>query len=178
MAEVRRRADLGEPAASPIRRYKLNATLSAGGNAAAYWVVWNPTNSDYEAQDGGGSPARPTDSFNLYSGPNNFTGSKGDFGYAAYFPDRGQWEAIGGGGSSTTVKWVSFVTSSALTNQASLSGCAVVLDWYGNTGGITQVDVTNEMGWQADAGVLGYAAYRPADSKWILMLIPCPAGNS
>lgn len=90
-------------------------------------------------------------------------------------PQAQRWEYLA---AATNVQWISFVTSSALTNQAVLDSCAVVLDWYGNTGGITQADITNEMGWQADAGVLGYASYRPADGKWILMLIPCPAGNS
>lgn len=86
--------------------------------------------------------------------------------------------SIAPAGTATSVKWVSFITSSALTNQATLAGCSVVLDWYANTGGITQVDVFNELGWQADAGVLGYAAYRPADAKWVIIEIPCPAGNS
>ncbi|HUZ38040.1 MAG TPA: hypothetical protein VMV17_17090 [Streptosporangiaceae bacterium] len=75
-------------------------------------------------------------------------------------------------------QWVTFVTSSALTNQASLSDCAVILDWSGNTGGITSITAVNEMGWQADAGVAGYAKWRQADSKWIIMLIPCPTGDS
>jgi hypothetical protein len=79
---------------------------------------------------------------------------------------------------NNSFKRVTFITPTALTNQASLASCAVVLDWFDNAGGGTQITVYNEMGWQADAGVAGYADYRPVDGKWILMLIPCPAGNS
>jgi hypothetical protein len=109
---VRRRGDFGQPTALAVRRYKLNATLSAGGSAAAYWVIWDKVGAAYIPCDGTGG--HPSDSFTLYSGPNNFTGVSGDFGYAAYFPDRGKWEAIGGGGGAVAIG-----TLGATLNQGS-----------------------------------------------------------
>ncbi|HEY5313824.1 MAG TPA: hypothetical protein VIK18_14950, partial [Pirellulales bacterium] len=75
------------------------------------------------------------------------------------------------------VKKVTFIASSAITTQGTISGCAIVNDWFGNAGATT-IDAFNEMGWQADAGAEGYAEWRPSDSKWIITLIPCPQGTS
>jgi len=127
---VRRRGDFGQPTNLALRRYKLNATLSAGSNAQAYWVIWDPkaTPAKYVALDGTGGYMN--DSFTLYSGPNNFTGGSGDFGYAAYFTDRGQWEPIGGGLAA-----IAIATLTATLNQGGSGVAATYV--VGGSGSVT-----------------------------------------
>lgn len=166
---VRLRQQPGDYGEKPIRRYKLTASLSAGGSAAAVFEQWDRNASPSPKYDD------TSQTFTLYSGPNKATGNSGDYGYCAYFADRGQWEVIAGGGAG--VKKVTFVLPMALTNQASVSGCPVLNDWYSNAGA-TQITVNNEAGWQGDAGAEGYAEYRPSDGTWPITLLPCPQGSS
>lgn len=86
---VRRRFERGESAYLPIRRYKLTAALSGGGSADAVFMAWSEADDDY---------VDTADDFTLYSGVSEASGNSGDQGFCSYFPDRGQWEVIGGGG--------------------------------------------------------------------------------
>lgn len=74
-------------------------------------------------------------------------------------------------------KRVRFALSQALTSQTVVPGCAVLQDWFNNAGA-TSVDVHNEDGWQSDAGSEGLADWNPAESAWVIILLPCPAGTS
>ena len=81
-------------------------------------------------------------------------------------------------GKGTQFRRITFTTASALlASDASQDDCPVALVWYGPDPGTT-VTVYNELGFQADAGVDGYADYSPPDDKWKIIIIPCPAGSS
>lgn len=74
--------------------------------------------------------------------------------------------------------WITFATSAALlASDASQANCPVVLVWEGTSPGST-VTVYNELGWEADAGVDGYAKLCGYDGKWKIIIVPCPAGAS
>lgn len=82
------------------------------------------------------------------------------------------------GGKGAQFRRVTFTTASALlATDASQASCPVVLVWYGADPGST-ITVWNELGFEADAGVDGYADYSPPDGKWKIIIIPCPAGSS
>lgn len=74
--------------------------------------------------------------------------------------------------------WITFTTASALlASDASQDDCPVALVWEGADPGDT-LTIYNELGFEADAGVDGYAKKCAADGKWKLVIIPCPAGAS
>lgn len=80
--------------------------------------------------------------------------------------------------SSSANGWITFTTAAALlATDASQASCPVVLVWEGPDPGST-VTVYNELGFEADAGVDGYAKKCAADGKWKIVIIPCPAGSS
>lgn len=93
-----------------------------------------------------------------------------------YHPPRYRRQTVRGGAS--TSRWITFTTASALlATDASQASCPVALVWEGADPGTT-VTVYNELGFEADAGVDGYAKFCPPDSKWKIVIIPCPAGSS
>lgn len=87
-ARARLRESTHQAAGLDVRRMQLQAALAAGGSASAQFVLWNATDSKYEA---GG------DSQTVYS-YGSASGSTGDYLDAAYRRDSGRWEALDGGG--------------------------------------------------------------------------------
>lgn len=159
---VRRRHTLGDYGEKPVRRYKLAEDLSAGSSAEAYWVAWDAEKESYEPFDG--TNETYSQSFTLYSGPNSATGSKDDFGYAAYFADRQQWEPIGGGGSPLAI--------ATLTAELSSGASAAFTFVGGGTGTGTCYDALLCGGDSLASGakvVIGKIA-----GKWYVLQAVCP----
>lgn len=73
--------------ATIIRRFELTASLSAGGNAAAEFVTYSTTASDYEANG---------TALTVYDVMGSFSGESGARGYCALMEDRSPplWEII------------------------------------------------------------------------------------
>lgn len=89
---------------------------------------------------------------------------------------RALFESIGG--NSQPNGWITFTTAAALlASDASQASCPVALVWEGADPGST-LTIYNELGFEADAGVDGYAKLCKADGKWKIVIIPCPAGTS
>lgn len=93
---------------------------------------------------------------------------------AIWSPVSNRWEKL----TAEANGFITFTTSAALlAGDASQDDCPVVLVWEGPNPGDT-LTIYNELGFEADAGVDGYAKFCAADGKWKLIIIPCPAGSS
>ena len=163
----RPRAGASQSSGIAVRRMQLTSALTAGGNAQAQFVFWDIPSTSYKPQG---------TAITIYS-YKNAAGSTGDQLDVAYRPDSQRWEVIEakvGVGNG----FITFTTAAALlASDASQASCPVVLVWEGNNPGST-VTVYNELGWEADAGVDGYAELCSADGKWKIIIVPCPAGAS
>ncbi|HWB13352.1 MAG TPA: hypothetical protein VG826_29270 [Pirellulales bacterium] len=159
---ARPRSAGGQYSALPLRRYKLNATLSAGGSAAAYFCVWDSTSSAYVALDGGGG--RATDSFTLYSAF-NATGSSGDQGYCAYFPDRQVWEVVASAGGAQ-------IAIGTLSGSLSAGGSVGFAFAVGGTGSDTCYDMLLCSGDSLASGSAVVVA--KIANKWYVIQATCP----
>lgn len=150
-----------------IRRIQLTADM-VSGSCSAKVLAW----------DGAAYSVTGT-AFTVYDVPGQFDAAiSGNKGYAIYEPDRGVWEALYIGVASTSFRRIEFTLPSAITaTDLSIADCPVVATWYGTSPGDT-VSVYNDYGWEADAGAQGVADYRPTDSHWVIMLLPCATGSS
>jgi hypothetical protein len=96
--------------------------------------------------------------------------------YRSVPPQRARYPV--GGGSGQPNGFITFTTSAALlASDASQDDCPVELVWEGADPGDT-VTIYNELGFESDASISGYAKKCAADGKWKIIIIPCPAGSS
>lgn len=73
---------------------------------------------------------------------------------------------------------IRFQLPSALTSStASVADCPVIRVASGADPGAT-VTVTNEDGWESDAGSQGWAFLDNSTNEWIIFVVPCATGSS